>query len=404
MRKALGVSVALLLALAGEAAGLERCEPAQTTFDRMIGRATAPPPELIADAFILQGPLAGRAEVLTRFWIDNGGEPGDLAPLIAAWPVGSADRAAVAEEEALLETLRAIRHFVVAFEGPPPAAEEAAERLSARLPAAMMSRDAYRAEFLAETRRIAERRGVSTYAAVLMAAQVMRNRLDELQGVPAGALPAADDAYQMRLWDQSIRQEPLRPEIERLRELPNGAALVNDYLIERPTVIGCAAAAMAAGGPPVPPEPPPRIPGFSTVGYSNPALLDAIFQGQLEDIELAAVAHYLAAFTGMFTRSDLAECRQVVSTATAARITAAGMAEIWARLLGGLREPHRDRGGSRDDLFEQGFAAGAGTFGGMALTEAGAEADARLFYYQHGCDGFVPERFFGQVSELAWQK
>lgn len=72
-----------LLALAGEAAGLERCEPAQATFDRMIGLEPAPSPELIADTFILQGALAGRPETLTRFWADKGGERGNLADLIA---------------------------------------------------------------------------------------------------------------------------------------------------------------------------------------------------------------------------------------------------------------------------------------------------------------------------------
>ena len=404
--RGLGMTVVLFLALAGEAAGLERCEPAQATFDRMIGLEPAPSPELIADTFILQGALAGRPETLTRFWVDKGGERGNLADLIARWPADAAERAEVAGQESLLETLRVVRGFVVAFEAPPPSAHEAAERLSARLPpqvTAIMSSEAYRAEFVAQADGIARTEDLPDYAAVLMAAQVMRNHLDEIQGVPAAALMAPNDPHQMRLWDQSIRQQPLRPEIDRISALPEGAGLLNDFLIARPTVIGCAAVAMAAGRPPLPPPAQVRVPGFPTAGYSNPELLDAIYQGQTEQIDLGRVGFYVTAFTGMFTRSDIAECQGVVSTATAAQIASAGSMDVLGQIFGGLIEAHRDRGGSRDDLFAQGFGAGGVTFGGMALSEAGAEADAQLFYSRHGCDSLVAKRFFDKVTELAWQ-
>lgn len=406
MRAGLGMTVVLILISGGEAAGLERCEPTQATFDRMIGLAAAPSPELIADAFILQGALAEKPDTLTRFWIERGGAPGNLADLIAAWPAGTAEQAEVASQQPLLETLRAVRSFVVAFEAPPPSAEEAAERLSANLPpqvTASMSRATYQAEFVAQVSEITRTTSVSSYAAVLMAAQVMRNHLDELQGVPASALMVPDDPYQMRLWDQSIRQEPLRAEADRISALPDGAGLLNDFLIERPTVIGCAAAAMAEGRLPLPPPARVRVPGFPTAGYSNSEFLDAIYQGETEQIELGSVGFYLTAFTGMFTRSNITECRGVISTATAARIAAAGSADVLGQIFGGLVEAHRDRGDSRDDLFAQGFGAGAGTFGGMALSEAGAEADAKLFYSRHGCDSLVAKRFFDQVKELAWQ-
>jgi hypothetical protein len=231
----------------------------------------------------------------------------------------------------------------------------------------------------------------------------MRNDLDELQGVSAAALMVPDDPYQMRLWDQSIRQAPLRAEVDRISAMPDGAGLLNDFLIERPTVIGCAAVAMAEGRQPLPPPAPVRVPGFPTAGYSNPKFLDAIYQGQTEQIELGSVGFYLTDFTGMFTRSDIAECQGVISTATSAQIAAAGSMDVLGQIFGGLAEAHRDRGGSRDDLFGQGFGAGAATFGGMALSEAGAEADAQLFYSRHRCDSREAKRFFEQVTELAWQ-
>ena len=52
----------------------------------------------------------------------------------------------------------------------------------------------------------------------------------------------------------------------------------------------------------------------------------------------------------------------------------------------------------------QGFNAGAETFGGMMLSQASAEADARLFYSRHGCDSPVAARFFNNVADFAAQR
>jgi len=44
MRAGLGMAVVLLLLSVGDTAAMERCEPEQATFDRMIGRTPVPSP------------------------------------------------------------------------------------------------------------------------------------------------------------------------------------------------------------------------------------------------------------------------------------------------------------------------------------------------------------------------
>ena len=109
MRAGLCMTVAILLLSVGGAVGMERCEPEQATFDRMVGRATAPSPELIADAFILQVAVTGKHAALTRFWIERGWADGNLADLIAGWQAGAAERTEVASQQVLLDTLRSDR-------------------------------------------------------------------------------------------------------------------------------------------------------------------------------------------------------------------------------------------------------------------------------------------------------
>jgi TPR repeat protein len=142
---------------------------------------------------------------------------------------------------------------------------------------------------------------------------------------------------------------------------------------------------------------------FPTVGYSNPEFFQAIYEGRTEGVRVSQVGFYLTAFLSMFTNADIRECRNVVGKATLYRIAGAGSADVLGQILGGLVQAHRSQGGSRDDLFGQGFSAGAGSFGGMMLSEASAQADAQLFYDRHGCNSAVANRFFGNISKFASQ-
>jgi hypothetical protein len=141
---------------------------------------------------------------------------------------------------------------------------------------------------------------------------------------------------------------------------------------------------------------------FPTEGYSNPAFFRAIFDGRTEGMHVSQVGFYLTAFLSIFANAeDAPECRTVVSQATLMRIAGAGSVDLFGQILGGLVDAHRNRGGSRDDLFGQGFGAGSKTFGGMMLSEVSAKADAQLFYSRHGCRSPVAVRFFGNVSDFA---
>ncbi len=143
---------------------------------------------------------------------------------------------------------------------------------------------------------------------------------------------------------------------------------------------------------------------FPTAGYSSPEFFKAIFDGRTKNMRLSQFGLYLTSFLSMFTNAeDVPECRSVVSQATLYRIAGAGSADVLGQIFGGLAQAHRNRGGGRDGAFSQGFNAGAGTFGGMMLSEASAKADAQLFYDRHGCKSPVARRFFGNISNFAAQ-
>jgi hypothetical protein len=138
---------------------------------------------------------------------------------------------------------------------------------------------------------------------------------------------------------------------------------------------------------------------FVSAGYSNPAFFDAIYRGETGDIQLKQVGFYLNTFLGMFVRSAESGCSRVVGAETLGRVVSAGTVDIFGDIFGGLLGAH-DQGGSRDEMFGQGFEGGINAFGPMLADDVTAENDAQLFYERHGCESPVARRFFGNLEDF----
>lgn len=150
------------------------------------------------------------------------------------WVKGGVPRNA---DPASVETLRVA---IEAFEGQRPSAERAADIAAGDWTgwrAELMSRDQFVRGFLDEVGRRAGTQG--NYAAILQAAQAMRNRLDDMYGA-AGSRDRPEDPYVMWLWDLNLRQPGAAKEIARLKALPDGEWLWSRYTIGRKTAIACA--------------------------------------------------------------------------------------------------------------------------------------------------------------------
>jgi hypothetical protein len=364
-------------------------------------------PAAIADDFLPEEVQATADDSVQRFWQEFATSDKDVAALLENWNADPAAKKAVADRRQFIEALRQLRATIIAFEDARETPEKAAEILAGKWNdwrAEHMSRAEFVHGFLAEVSDRTDR-GVPVYGATLQAAQALRNRLDDLSDAAGGRNPP-EDTYEMWLWDSYLRGKAAAAEVDALRRLPDGDGLWNDYVGERRNTIRCVAAELDNdGSPPTNPlsagETIARA-AFPAQGYSNPAFFRAIYDGETQGMKVSQVGFYLTAFIKMFTNSDIAECQNVVSYETLFRIAGAGSMNVLQQIFGGLAQAHQG-GGSRDDMFGQGFAAGAGTFGGMMLDQASAETDAQTFYDRHGCDSPVANRFFGNITDFARQ-
>ena len=172
----------------------------------------------------LSGTLDGPApSAIANVWV-NGAVPDDLDPTSVA----------------------TLREAIGAFERQRPSAEEAAEIAAGDWTgwrASLMSRDEFVRGFLEEVARRAGTHG--DYAAILQAAQAMRNRLDDMHGA-AGLRDRPEDPYAMWLWDLNMRLPGAGDEIARLKALPHGEWLWGRYTMGRKTAIACALDDMSA--------------------------------------------------------------------------------------------------------------------------------------------------------------
>lgn len=355
----------------------------------------------IADDFLKGEVLPDIEESLRDFWQAFGTSEEEIGALVEGWSASETAKNAVLDRSEFIEMLRRLRATIIAFEAAREAPESAAELLAGDWNdwrAEHMTREAFVQSFLGEvSARIGT--GVPEYGATLQAAQATRNRLDDMHGA-AGLRNPPDDVNEMWLWDLYLRGKAVVGEVAALRAMRDGVAYWNEYVIGRRTTIRCTAASLEGGGDPASVEDTIARLMFPTAGYSNPEFFQAIYDARTEGMRVADVGFYLTAFLSMFTNADIPECQRVVSETTLYRIASAGSADLLGQIFGGLLEAHRGDG-SRDDLFGHGFQAGAGTFGGMMLSEASAQSDAQLFYDRHGCDSPVADRFFGNISDFA---
>jgi len=364
----------------------------------------------LADDFINAEILPKADANIRRFWSEFATSDKDVAVLVAGWSAGADAKKAIVDQKPLIETLRQLRATIIAFEDAREPPEKAAELLAGEWNdwrSRHMSRSEFISQFLSEA-SARRKSGIPVYGATLQAAQVLRNRLDDLHS-GAGPRTEPGDTYDMWLWDSSLRQKAVAAKAAALQAMEKGKSYWNSYFIHRTTTIKCVGADLKSSQAARAAEKAREVIGeieFPTAGYSNPKFFRAIYDGRTEGMRVSQVGLYLTAFLSMFTNADddAAGCRTVVSQATLMRIAGAGSADMLKQIFGGLAQAHRNTGAGRDGLFAQGFGAGAGTFGGMALSEASAQADAQLFYDHHGCESAVAKRFFRNLSAFAAQK
>lgn len=137
-------------------------------------------------------------------------------------------------------SVAALRDAIEAFERQRPPANRAADIAAGDWSgwrADLMSREEFVRGFLDEVGRRSESQG--EYAAILQAAQAMRNRLDDMYGA-AGQRDRPEDPYAMWLWDQHMRLPGAEDELARLKSLPDGEWLWGEYTMGRKTAIACA--------------------------------------------------------------------------------------------------------------------------------------------------------------------
>lgn len=186
---------------------------------------------LIPDATLAQRRCDGGGKLTSYV---SGAIDGPAPAAIAeAWMKGGVPR------DADPATVSALREAIEAFERQRPSGERAAEIAAGDWTgwrAKLMSRDEFVRGFLDEVRR---RAGSGEYAAILQAAQAMRNRLDNMYGA-AGTRDRPEDPYVMWLWDLHLRLPGAAKEIARLKALPDGEWLWGRYTIGRKTAIACA--------------------------------------------------------------------------------------------------------------------------------------------------------------------
>lgn len=137
-------------------------------------------------------------------------------------------------------SLAALREAIEAFERQRPRAAQAAEIASGDWVgwrAALMSRDDFVHGFFDEVGRRARRQ--DDYAAILQAAQAMRNKLDNMHGA-AGIRERLEVPSVMWLWDLHLRTPGAEEELNRLNKLPDEQWLWGRYSMGRKTAIACA--------------------------------------------------------------------------------------------------------------------------------------------------------------------
>lgn len=220
-----------------------RCDGGGNLTAYVSGSSDGPPPSAIAEVWV------------------KGGVPKDIDP----------------------ESVTGLREAIEAFERQRPSAESAAEIAAGDWTgwrAKLMSRDEFIQGFLDEvSRRVGTQ---AEYAAILQAAQAMRNRLDDLHGA-AGGRDRPEDPHAMWLWDLHLRSPGAADEIARLYELPDGQWLWGRYKMGRRTAIACAFDDMSALTV--------LAATIDTTIFKQPDVVKALVAGRKVPLEFATMAY-----------------------------------------------------------------------------------------------------------------
>lgn len=172
------------------------------------------------------------------------------------WEASDADKADVLGRRDFIELLRQVHKTIERHEGQrlsPEAAADVLARGAATADGDLITVDEYE-DFLSLVDGYVTNDGAPSYAAVLYAAQVMRNKLDLKRGVPESAVKAFPPQFQMPNWDTWLRKGAAASEIDALLSKPGGEAMWNEFLIHRMTTIGCAGAAIPMDKDDLPPD------------------------------------------------------------------------------------------------------------------------------------------------------
>ena len=141
---------------------------------------------------------------------------------------------------------------------------------------------------------------------------------------------------------------------------------------------------------------------FASDGYSNPQVMQAVYDGRLAADVMKAQSAYWLTFLDLYRNT--ADCVRILSAETFGKFYIAGQIGELKGVFGALVEAHR--GPSTGDF---GAAAELGWSAGMNMTQrmltsiSRAKQDAQLFYDRHGCDLPVANRFFGNIAAVARQ-
>lgn len=293
--------LALMLAPAALAAA-KNCPDSPAKEGYLTQAVAGMSPEAIADAFIDSYLLDKVDEPVRRFWTETREREGTLENLLQAWDGSASEKSAAAQQAKPLGAARLVRAAIIAYEQRRIAdARQAATLLAGEWRdwrGEHMSRDQFIAALAAEADK-RKREGKTAYEAVLQAAQVMLNRLDNMHGA-AGRRPHPDDRDRMWRWDFEIRKGAAREEVAALEAFEHGDILWLMFLQARKTVLRCVALGGPPAGKPQPtqreaaapraPAPPPQT-GSGPIGAIIAAMDDNDFlERPKDDVEAISLS------------------------------------------------------------------------------------------------------------------
>jgi TPR repeat protein len=141
---------------------------------------------------------------------------------------------------------------------------------------------------------------------------------------------------------------------------------------------------------------------FASEGYSNPQVMQAVYDGRLSTEAMKAQSAYWLTFLDQFRNAE--GCARILSAETFGKFYFAGQIGELKGVFGALVDAHQGPGtGDFGADAQSGWNAGMNLTQRMLASISRAKEDAQLFYDRHGCDSAVATRFFGNIATAARQ-